>query len=417
MSKHEIENYGDAYYSMTWMGAEGYPTQVNSGRCYMTGMLGMLRHFGETDVLFADGTSGDGFSFRWCPAWGAPAFNGGKGAFHELWEYTPQALGFTSHWEEDQEDGFEEAFEKLRGLIDRNIPVQVATHYSLIRPYGDPTSPALALRGQRPGAKFASGHHIVIAGYDLEAKTVTVYEPNDILPHSRFKCPIDVFRKAWENASQRVDNRYQEWPYHHGWNGEWSLHDGYGPYQMMWVEPGRDPQWDIAVSIRGSYRRNLKILRGDYPKPYALFGNQWMIPHWETGAPGMAVCAEAVRSGKLTDIRTPDGEVRKLFAQGQIPNHGVMGRASAAGYLKRVATELAKRNLNAEAVRAASDAMSQSSDLFRKLRYEEDIVKAGDLLSRIADVELGALKQMELGWEIVQELPKEAAAWRSTKVA
>jgi hypothetical protein len=287
----------------------------------------------------------------------------------------------------------------------------------LIRPYGDATSPALSLRGQRPGAKFASGHHIVIAGYDLDAQTVTIYEPNDILPHSRYKCPIDVFRKAWEGAAQRVNNRYAEWPYHHGWTGEWSLHDGYGPYQMMWVEPGRDPQWDIAVSIRGSYRRNLKILRGDYPKPYALFGNQWMIPHWETGAPGMAVCAEAVRSGKLKDIETPDGEVRKLFAQGQIPNHGVMGRASAAGYLKRAATELAKRSLNAEAVRAASDFMSQSSDLFRLLRYEEDLMKAGDLLARIADTELKALAEMERGWEIVQQLPRESAAWKIAKVA
>ena len=28
-------------------------------------MLGMLRYHGEGDVLFADGVSGDGFSFRW----------------------------------------------------------------------------------------------------------------------------------------------------------------------------------------------------------------------------------------------------------------------------------------------------------------------------------------------------------------
>lgn len=415
MARHEIEQYGESYYAMVWFGAKGYPEQVNSGRCYMTGMLGMLRHFGETDLLFADGTSGDGFSFRWCPAWGAPAFNGGKGAFHELWEYTPQALGFRSHWEEDQEGGWEEAWATLRSLIDRDIPVQVATHYSLIRPYGDPTSPALALRGQRPGAKYASGHHIVIAGYDDQAGTVTIYEPNDILPHSRFKCPVDVFRRAWEGAAQRVDNRYQEWPYHHGWNGAWSLHDGYGPYQMMWVEPGRDPHWDVAASIRHSFRRNLKILRGDYPKPYALFGNQWMIPHWETGAPGMAVCAEAIRKGELTDIRTPDGETRKLFAQGQIPNHGVLGRASAAGYLRRVALELAKRNLDAEAVKAASELMQQSSDTFRVLRYEEDIVKVGDLLSRVADLELQALARMEAAWSIVQQLPKEAG--RLSKVA
>jgi hypothetical protein len=417
MSSHEVEMYADSYYSMVWCGPKGYPEQVNSGRCYLTGMLGMLRHFGEPDVLFADGTSGDGFSFRWCPNWGAPAFNGGKGPFHELWEYTPKALGFEAHWEEDQEGGWEEAFERLRALIDRDIPVQVATHYSLIRPYGDRTSPALKLRGQRPGSKYASGHHIVIAGYDLHEATVTVYEPNDILPHSRYKCPITAFRAAWEGAAQRVNNRYEEWPYHHGWNREWSLHDGYGPYQMMWVEPGRDPKWDIAVSIRDSYRRNLKILRGDYPKPYAMFGNQWMIPHWETGAPGMAVCAEAIKSGKLRDIETPDGEVRKLFAQGQIPNHGVLGRAGAAGYLKRVATELAKRNLGSDAVRKASELMHQSSETFRALRYEEDLRKVGDLLATIAETELQALAEMEHGWEAVRQLSRHRGNTVTTKAA
>jgi hypothetical protein len=94
-----------------------------------------------------------------------------------------------------------------------------------------------------------------------------------------------------------------------------------------------------------------------------------------------------------------------------------MGRASAAGYLKRVATELAKRNLSADAVRAAAELMSQSSDLFRVLRYEEDLMTAGGLLARIAQIELQALDQMERGWEIVQQLPKASAAWRMSKVA
>ena len=104
----------NAYYSMTWMGPKGYPEHANSGRCYFTGLLGMFRLHGENDVLFADGTSGDGFSFRWSPVWGAPAFNGGAGAFHEIWEYTPRALGYHGHWEQDHEGGFEEAFAKLR---------------------------------------------------------------------------------------------------------------------------------------------------------------------------------------------------------------------------------------------------------------------------------------------------------------
>lgn len=42
------------------------------------------------------------------------------------------------------------------------------------------------------------------------------------------------------------------------------------------------------------------------------------------------------------------------------------------------------------------------------LRYEDDIVKVGDLLSRVADLELQALARMEAAWSIVQQLPKEA---------
>ncbi len=51
---------------------------------------------------------------------------GGK-AFHEIWEYAPRALGFKSHWEEDPEGGFEEAFDRLKGLIDQGIPIQAET--------------------------------------------------------------------------------------------------------------------------------------------------------------------------------------------------------------------------------------------------------------------------------------------------
>ena len=44
-------------------------------------------------------------------------------------------------------------------------------------------------------------------------------------------------------------------------------------------------------------------------------------------------------------------------------------------------------------------------------------MKAGDLLARIADTELKALAEMERGWEIVQQLPRESAAWKIAKVA
>ena len=178
---------------MTWMGPKGYPENGNSGRCYFTGLLGMFRLHGESDVLFADGTSGDGFSFRWSPVWGAPAFNGGAGAFHEIWEYTPQALGYRGHWEQDHEGGFDEAFAKLRGLVDRGIPVQVGLHYSLMLPYGAKTSPRLKFQHETMG-KTGFGHHVVVAGYDLERGTVTIFEPNDVMPHARYEAPIEVFR-------------------------------------------------------------------------------------------------------------------------------------------------------------------------------------------------------------------------------
>ncbi|SRR5579875_57634 len=404
----EITSYADSYYSMTWLGPKGYPENANGGRCYFTGILGMLHHWGETDLLFADGLSGDGFSFRWCPQWGAPAFNGGKGAFHELWEYTPRTMGYRGHWEEDAEGGWDEAFATLRRLVDRGIPVQVGVHYSRIWPYGTATSPRLAYMAGFLG-KTGFGHHIVVAGYDLQRGTVTVYEPNDVMPHARYECPIAVFRQAWEEASQRVGDRYVEWEHHHPWGGNWSLHDGYGPYLMVWIEPGKDAAWTIAAAIRDSFRRNIKILRGEYPKPYALYGSQWQIPHWETGAPGMARCADAIRHGELGDAISPTGEIRPLFVKGNIPNHGVLGRAGAAGYLRRVALELWRSNhLKPDDAQAAADLMQQSSDLFRVLRYEEDLHKAGDILARIADTELQALARMEQAWREVRELPAQA---------
>jgi hypothetical protein len=399
----EITAYSSSYYSMTWLGPKGYPDQANAGRCYFTGMLGALRHFGQDDVLFADGLSGDGFSFRWCPAWGAPAFNGGKGAFHEIWEYTPRTLGFNSHWEEDPEGGFQEAFERLTSLIDRGIPVQVGLHYSLLLPNGAISSPRLAF--QRATMKETGfGHHVVVSGYDLQRRVVVIWEPNDLAEHARYECPIDVFQQAWEQASQRTADQYRAWPHHHPWGGQWSLHDGYGPYLMVWVEPERDPHWDIAVAIRDSFRRNLKILRGEYPKPYALFGNQWQIPHWETGAPGMARFAQAVIQGEVQDPLTPTGERRPLFVNGQIPNHGVLGRRGAAGYLKRVATELDQRGLNSREVIRASNCMQRSSDLFQSLRYETDLSKGGRLVHSIAQAELEALDAMEHAWAIVKDI-------------
>jgi hypothetical protein len=404
----EITSYSSSYFSMTWLGPKGYPENANAGRCYFTCVIGMLRHVGEDDALFADGVSGDGFSFRWCPAWGAPAFNGGKGPFHEIWEYTPRILGFQSHWEEDHEGGFEEAFERLTGLIDRGIPVQVGLHYSLLLPYGAMASPRLAFM-KSIMKETGFGHHVVVAGYDLKRQMVTIWEPNDISEHARYECPIAIFRRAWQESSLRTGDQYRAWPHHHPWGGQWSLHDGYGPYLMVWVEPGRAPDWDIATAIRDSFRRNLKILCGDYPKPYALFGNQWQIPHWETGAPGMARFAEAVLRGEVGEPLSPTGERVSLFVKGNIPNHGVLGRRGAAGYLERVARELGQRGLDSSSVARAAGLMSHSSELFRSLRYESDLKRAGAILSSIAEAELAALSEMRDGWEQVRVLPARTA--------
>jgi hypothetical protein len=403
----EVQSYGDAYYSMTWMGPKGYPENGNSGRCYFTGLLGMFRLHGESDALFADGTSGDGFSFRWSPVWGAPAFNGGAGAFHEIWEYTPQALGYRGHWEQDHEGGFDEAFAKLRALVDRGVPVQVGLHYSLMLPYGAKTSPRLKFQHETMG-KTGFGHHVVVAGYDLDRGTVTIFEPNDILPHARYEAPIAVFREAWEQSKQRGPEGYQAWEHHHPFGGEWSLHDGYGPYLMVWVEPQRDPEWNIAKSIRHSFRRNLKILSGEYPKPYALFGNQWQIPHFETGAPGMAKFVAKIRSGEVKDTLGPNGNPIPLFVRGNIPNHGVLGRAGAAGYLRRVTSEMGARTLPTAAVARAAEHMQASSDLFRELRYEAHLQKAANVLARIAEHELAALEAMTKAWPEIMTITEHA---------
>ena len=238
----QISAYDEAYYSMTWLGPKGYPENGNAGRCYFTGLLGMYRLHGESDVLFADGTSGDGFSFRWWPQWGCPAFNGGKGAFHEIWEYTGKALGFDLRWEEDAEGGWDEAFAKLCGLVDRGIPVQVGLHYSLLLPYGAKTSPRLKfLNSIMPRTGF--GHHVVISGYDLASGTVTIFEPNDIMPHAKYEAPIKVFRQAWEEANQRGTDGFAPWVDHKAWNGEWTLHD----------VSESDAQDEVAAALVGEY--------------------------------------------------------------------------------------------------------------------------------------------------------------------
>jgi hypothetical protein len=131
----------------------------------------------------------------------------------------------------------------------------------------------------------------------------------------------------------------------------------------------------------------------------------------------MARCAEAIRRGELGDVVTPTGRIEPLFARGNIPNHGVLGRAGAAGYLRRVSAELAARDLRYDDVAAAAEHMQASAELFRQLRYEEDLKAAGEILARIADRELAALRSMELGWSEVQQIADVAPVHRSVQAA
>jgi len=48
--------------------------------------------------------------------------------------------------------------------------------------------------------------------------------------------------------------------------------------------------------------------------------------------------------------------------------------------------------------------MQASSDLFRELRYTGELAKGGELLSRIADLELSALGHIQAAWAVVREI-------------
>jgi hypothetical protein len=119
----------------------------------------------------------------------------------------------------------------------------------------------------------------------------------------------------------------------------------------------------------------------------------------------MARFAEAILRGEVEDSLSPTGERRPLFLNGQIPNHGVLGRRGAAGYLQRVARELSERGLDGSAASRAADFMNRSSDMFQSLRYQTDLMKGGELLTLIAQAELGALAEMRKAWEQVKQLP------------
>ena len=122
----------------------------------------------------------------------------------------------------------------------------------------------------------------------------------------------------------------------------------------------------------------------------------------------MARCAEAISKGEVEDALKPDGTREALFSKANIPNHGVLGRLGAAGYLRRVASELELRGLKPDAVSAAAASMQSSSDLFRELRYQGDTKAGGELLARIADHELKALSAMQDAWSDVREITNKA---------
>ena len=283
----EVEGYRRSFYPMTWSGPKGYPEDSHGGRCYITGLLGMLRHYGEEDIDFVDGCSGDGFSFRWCPRYGIAAFNGGEGPFHLIWEKMPAFMGYKARWVEDL--GWETSWKLLKSYVTAGLPVQVGLNYGLLQPYAARVSPRHRIAMEkRNWAARSWGHHAVVAGFDEERGIVILYEPNEIPENARFEAPIEVFRRAWEEAAQFADGEYRPWRGHKPYAGEASLHDGYGPYAMVLIEPERDPDWSKVAAIKATFRRNLKILRGEYPKPYHSFLNQYQIPMIYTGVKGMA---------------------------------------------------------------------------------------------------------------------------------
>ena len=121
----------------------------------------------------------------------------------------------------------------------------------------------------------------------------------------------------------------------------------------------------------------------------------------------MSRFAQAVLRGEVQDPLTPTGERRPLFVNGQIPNHGVLGRRGAAGYLQRVAHELDQRGLDSREVQRAAEQMQRSSGLFQVLRYETDLRRGGELVQSIAQAELEALDAMALAWDVVKHITSE----------
>ena len=68
------------------------------------------------------------------------------------------------------------------------------------------------------------------------------------------------------------------------------------------------------------------------------------------------------------------------------------------------AVELEKRGGDATDVRSAAEAMDHSSNLFRRLRYEDDLSIAVDILQSIAETELEALAAMEIAWPVIKDV-------------
>jgi hypothetical protein len=122
----------------------------------------------------------------------------------------------------------------------------------------------------------------------------------------------------------------------------------------------------------------------------------------------MAAFAALIKAGKIKDTVSPKGDPIPLFVRGNIPNHGVLGRAGAAGYLRRVTKELGVRGLETAAAASAADHMQASSDLFKVLRYEQDLAKAGAVLEQIAAHEVATLDDMTKAWADVKLLTERA---------
>ena len=96
----------------------------------------------------------------------------------------------------------------------------------------------------------------------------------------------------------------------------------------------------------------------------------------------------------MAALKAPRRELIRLYAT-----------AAAA---ERLGAEIGARGLETSATASAAEHMQASSDLFKVLRYEADLAKAGAVLEQIAAHEVAALADMTKAWADVKLITERA---------